>query len=165
MSDYATLLGSDQYDSKIAGSAVGVVLVNALDPSDIVVGAATSFTASQQYEQVPVEEAGNDGVDEFVDGRHAGTFNLSAFYTPQWADKVPTRQQFIDREYVILKTIAPNRTKGGSDIAGAVLDAYVGCKINAVASQHGARGAMMLDISGVFTRQYSPAEWSQLAGA
>lgn len=161
---YADLVGSDAYNSKMAGAAVGIQLINARDPSDVVVGAATSLPVSEQYEQVAVEEAGNDGIDEFVEGRHAGSGSISGFWTPEWGDKVPTRQAFIDREFVILKTIAPNRVRDGEDLSGIVVEALVGVKINSVSIQHGARGAKMLDLGFVFSRRYSGAEWAELSG-
>lgn len=164
MADYADLKASDQYDAKIAGSAVGVVIYNANDPSDIIIGAATSLTAQEGFEQVPVEEAGNDGTDEFVTGRHSGTGSMSAFWTPKWADQVPTRQQFIDREFVIIKTIAPNRRRNGVDLAGAVIEAFIGVKINSVNAQHGARGAMMLDLGFVYSRKFNAKEWAERTG-
>lgn len=164
MAAYADLVSSDAYQSKMAGAAVGVQLINARDPSDVVIGAATSLSSSEQYEQVAVEEAGNDGVDEFVEGRHAGSGSLSGFWTPEWGDNVPRRQDFIDREFVILKTIAPNRVRDGDNLAGIVVEAFVGVKINAVSNQQGARGAVMLDIGFVFSRRYSGAEWAALSG-
>lgn len=159
MGAYTTFMASDEYATKISGSGVLAVIINALDPSDVIIGAVTGVNISEDFEIIPIEEGGNDGVDEIVQGRHTINVTLQAFWTPKWNDTMPTRQTFIGKEYVILEKVAPGRPQEGN-----VLNAVTGCKISRVGQAHGARGAKTFDIAFGAERRYSGSEWAALSG-
>jgi len=159
MGAYTDFMSTDEYASKHSGSGIGVVIINALDPADVIIGAVTGINASEDYENIPIEEAGNDGVDEIVQGRHTINLTLQAFYTPEWNDSMPTRQTFIGKEFVILERIAQGRPS-----AGIVINAYVGCKNSRIGQAHGARGAKTFDLAFTGERRYNGTEYAALSG-
>jgi hypothetical protein len=159
MGAYTDFMAEDAYATKHSGSGVEIVLVNEEDPTDVVIGAATGINVSEDFEVVPVEEAGNDGVDEIVQGRHSGSLTIQAFFTPEWNDGLPTRQTFIGKSYVILERIPEGRPG-----AGNVLNAYTGAKMSRKGGAHGARGAKTLDLAFAFERGYNGEEYADLSG-
>ena len=160
MTTYAEFVASQEYPSKQSGSAIEILLINADDPSDVTIGATTGISMNDDFEKIPVEEAGEDGVDEIVDGRHSGSASIPAFWTAQWNDGLPTRQNFIGKEYLILERFGEDRPN-----AGVVINAYVGAKLSRHGNQQGARGAKTVDLAFTYTRRYNGAEWSALTGS
>lgn len=156
---YADFQTTESFRTKKAGANFDVAIVNANDPADRVLGAAAGLNFNDQFSTNPVEELGNDGVDEFTDGRHRGTGTVSAFWTPEWADRVPTRQNFIGRKYTIF-----NRIAQGREGAGTVVDVFTGSKINSVSSDIAPRGNRMINLGFDYARRYSGEEWAALAG-
>lgn len=156
---YADFKADDAYASKHDGAAVQVVFVNESDPTDTLVGAVTSFNINNTFRLGPVEEAGNDGVDEITVGAHSGNGDFAAFFTPEWNDRLPTRQDFIGRSYTIMRRVGVNR-----DFEGTVLDAVTGAKLERVSHQHPARGNLMVSASFMFERHYNGDEWAKLTG-
>lgn len=156
---YTEFAEQEAYRSKHAGSGLAVVIRNAKDPTDTVVGATTGIQPTDDFEKIPIEEAGESVVEEIVDGRHTGSMSIPAFWTPEWGDKLPTSQNHIGKEYVVLITVAEDR-----EGAGTVVDAYTGCKITRVSPPYGARGARTLDIAFLFKRHYNGQEWANLTG-
>jgi len=155
----ADFIPSDTYRSKITGAATQVTLINEDNPDDVVIGAVSSFNGGDNFEQVAIEEGGNDGVDEHATGRHDGSGNMTAFFTPAWNDALPTRQDFFGKTYILLEQVAPGRSQ-----AGTTLNAYTGVKLSRVGTQHGSRGAKTLDLAYVYQRRYSGSEWATLTG-
>ena len=156
---YGDFQALEQYISKLAGAAVTVKLVNESDPSDAVIGAASNLQWRDNFEQVPIEEAGSEGVDEHATGRHDGSGSLSAFFTPAWSDALPSREDFIGKSFLLMTKMGDER-----EGAGTTLNAFVGLKITGVSSNHGARGAKTLDISFVYQTRYKGKDWADLTG-
>lgn len=154
---YADLQALADYRTKYTGAKVAITLYNAENPSEIIIGATTGLNISEDFEAVPIEEAGNDGVDEHAQGRHTGSCTVPAFYTPEWQDQLPTRQSFKGKSYVVMARVAP-----GWPGEGTVLDVLVGCVLTRMGKQMGARGALTLDLAFNITRRYSGAEWAAL---
>lgn len=157
---YASFVSTDPYASKHSGAGLRVRIVNEDDPADLVIGAVASLSPSDQYEVTRIEEAGEEIVNELVQGRHDGTATIGGFWTPEWGDNVPTPQNFIGRSFVISVEIAPSFPG-----AGTVQDAFVGCKINRVGSDFSARGARSLSVGFDYKRHYNGQEWADLTGA
>ncbi len=156
---YSDLVADPAYRSKYAGAALEVVIANEDSPSELIIGATTGQNLSEDYETIPIEEVGNDGVDEQAQGRHSGTLSIPAFWTPEWNDTLPTRQTFVGKSYFIYVRIAPGRPQ-----AGTVVNAYIGCRLSRIGMSFGARGAQTLDLAFAFTRRYNGAEWALLNG-
>lgn len=156
---YADFVAADAYRSKKSGSHVEVLIVDETDPAVAIIGAATGINWSDEFELIPVEEAGNDGVDEIVQGRHSGSGSINAFWTPEWNDNLQTRQAFIGRKYIIYEQLGVNRP-----FEGIILNAFVGAAISRVGSNHAARGAKMSDMGFSYERRYSGQEYADLHG-
>ena len=156
---YAAYRASDAYTSKVAGASVEILILNADDPSEVIIGRTTGMNSNEDFETLPVEEAGESGVNEIVDGRHTITGNLPAFYSPQWNDRLPTRQNFIAKRYTIMKRIGEDWPH-----AGTVLDVVTGCKLSRLGNQQGARGLITLDMAFTGERRYNGGEWEALTG-
>ena len=152
---YAEYQQTDAYRSKVAGAHVEVLILDALSPSEIIIGKTTGINWNEDFETLPVEESGNDGVDEIVDGRHAITGNVPAFFTAQWNDSLPTRQSFIGKRYTIIERIGEDWPN-----AGTVLNAATGCKLSRQGQQMGARGLKTVDLAFTAERRYNGAEWA-----
>lgn len=157
---YDDLRNSPAYQSKVPGAATEVFIVEADDPTSRLIGASTGINMNEQYETIPVEEGGNDGVDEFMQGRHDAGGTIGAFFTPEWNDRVPTRQDFLGREFIVFERYGPTFPN-----AGEILNVYVGVRINRVTLNSQARGARTFDVGFVFTRRYNGAQWAALAGS
>ena len=160
MTTYAEFAADEEYTSKQSGSAIEVLIINADDPSDVIIGATTGINSTDDFEVIPVEEAGEDGVDEIVQGRHSLQFTIPAFWTPEWGDNLPTRQNFIGKSYVVIERFGEDRPN-----AGVVINAFTGCKLSRVGQQQGARGAKTVDLAFACQRRYNGAEWAALTGA
>ena len=159
---YSDFKDGPTYASKRSGAGVGFLLVNALDASDVIVAAGTSLNDRNDFETIPVEEAGNDGVDEHVQGRHSGSGSLALYFTAQANDKLPTRENFLGKVYTVLRFIA---NIPGSDSPDTVLDAWVGVRISGINTQHGARGNLSIDASFVFTNHYNGEQYAEIASS
>jgi hypothetical protein len=158
MGTYSDFQKEAAYTSKQSGSGLEVVLFDETNPSAIIVGAVTNYNFTDDFEVIPIEEAGNEGVDEIVQGRHSGNGTIQNFFSPNWNDGLLTRQSFIGRGFTIHVRIAPERPG-----AGCVVDAFTGVKISRVGASHGARGARTMDLAFSYERRYNGAEWASLA--
>lgn len=152
---YADFQLTDQYTSRVPGASVEVLIINSRDPADVIIGKVTGANANEDFETLPVEEAGESGVEEIAQGRHTGSMTVPAFYSPKWNDSLPTRQTFLGREYTIIKRIAADFPN-----AGTVLEVYTGCRLNRIGTQQAARGLMTFDLSFLYKRRYNGAEWA-----
>lgn len=159
MPPYSDLVANDAYTSKHSGSGLEVVIAEEEDPSQLIIGATTGVNFNEDLETIPVEEVGNDGVDEHVQGRHSGTLSIPAFWTPEWNDKLPTRQSFIGKRYTVIERIAAGRPG-----AGKVTNVATGCTLSRIGQSFGARGAKTLDLAFSFVRRYNGQEWADLTG-
>lgn len=147
------------YPTKKAGAGVEVLVFDVLDPTNPILGATTGVNYSDRFEQIPIEEAGKSGTDEIVSGAHSGSGSFSAYYTPQTADNMPTRNNFLTKEYQVIERIAIGRPG-----AGTVLAAYMGVKISDVSGQQGARGAKTMSFQFLYTNRMNGLEWAAITG-
>ncbi len=152
---YADFQKLDAYATKRSGSHVGIVLFDESDPNNPLIGAATGINATDDFETLPVEEAGEDGVNEIVQGRHTINITVNAFWSPQRNDKLPTRQNFIGREFTIMEVIAAQRAS-----AGTPLNVYTGGKLSRNGTSHGARGLKTIDLAFQALRRFTGLEWA-----
>lgn len=152
---YQEFVASAAYREKFSGSHIDVVIINEDDARDIVIGAASGLNSGENFEALAVEEVGEAGANEIVQGRHDGSISVPAFWTPAWNDSAPTRQNFIGRRFIILERVASERP--GS---GVVLNAYTGATLRSLNSAVGARGLRTFDLSFVFLTRYSGEEWA-----
>jgi hypothetical protein len=157
---YTDFRASDAYPSKQPGAGQAVTLYDSQDPTRVIVGAVTSFSSRDDLETIPIEEAGNDGVDEIAQGRHSGSGSIACFFSAETNDNLPTRQSFIGRKFTVLVVVAPGRPGEGT-----VLNAYTGLALQGVSTSVGARGAVTMDSSFVYERRYNGTEWAALTGA
>tara|TARA_R110002110_G_scaffold130932_4_gene311398 strand:+ start:526 stop:1008 length:483 start_codon:yes stop_codon:yes gene_type:complete len=156
---YADFMGGDSYPSKHSGASIEVLIIDESDPSRVVIGATTGINWNEDYEAIPVEEAGNEGIDEIVQGRHAISFSVQAFWTPQWGDSLPTRQTFIGQSFTVVERFGPDWPN-----AGTVINAIVGCRLNRIGSSHSARGPKTVDLAFQGKTRYNGTEWASLSG-
>lgn len=159
MPPYSELQAADDYVSKVAGAGVEIIILEEGNPGESLIGATSGIQWTDNFEQLGVEEAGNDGVDEHVTGRHDGSCTIPAFFTPQWNDRLPTRQDFLGKTYTVLEKIAKGRPQEGQ-----VLNALTGVKINRVGGSQGARGLKTMDLGLVYKRRYNGKEYATLTG-
>lgn len=156
---YADFLKEDIYVSKLSGSHVSILLFDSTNPTAPVIGAASGINWSGELEVIVVEEAGEDGANEIVQGRHSLAGTVSAFFTPQRNDVLPTRQTFIGKEYTILEQIAEGRQGAGTPI-----NVIVGARLSRVASSHGARGLKTSEMAFTAKRRYNGKQWAAKSG-
>lgn len=164
MPSYSEFRVSSEYKSKHTGSAIKVVILLESDATRTIIGAVTGLQYNDALEAVGIEEAGNDGIDEIIQGRHSGNLSVSAFWTPEWNDTLPTRQTFLGSAggpYTVLEMGSDDR----ANMADVVVNAFIGCRIDSLGANLGARGPKTMDIRMLCTRRYSGAEWAALTGA
>jgi len=85
--------------------------------------------------------------------------SIQGFWSAERNDKLPTRQSFIGKTYLVLEVIAEDRAG-----AGEVVNAYTGCVMNRLSSAHGARGPKTIDMTFLYERRYNGQEWADLNG-
>ena len=155
---YSDFEATEEYLGAGAGAQYLIVMVNVDNPSESFTG-FSGVSGNDDFEQIPIEEAGNDGVDEFATGRHSGAVNLNGFWRPEYNDGFfPTRQSFVGRTYTLFRKIAPDRPS-----AGTVVDVWTNINVSSYASQQGARGAMTFSMSAPFSRRYNGQQWAAIA--
>jgi len=156
---YAEFQATDDYSTKKSGAQIEVLIINEDDPSDELIGATTGISWNEDYENIPIEELGNDGVDEIAQGRHTIGFTVPAFFTPEWNDSLPTRSTYKGKSYTVVERIGK-----GWPGEGTVLNAIVGNRLNRIGSNSAARGAKTFDLAFTGTDRYNGAEWAALSG-
>jgi hypothetical protein len=156
---YADFEASDAYESKHGGAEIAIVIYPSDDPTIPLIGAATGINATDDFETLRVEEAGEDGANEIVTGRHTIDFTVNSFWTPGRNDRLPTRQSFIGKEYTVMEVIAPGRSGAGTPV-----NVYTGAKLSRNGSSHGARGLKTTDLAFSALTRYNGAEWAALSG-
>jgi len=157
---YAEFQATADYASKHAGAALRILIFNEKDPGAPIIGAATGINGTDDYEAIPIEEAGNDGVDEIIQGRHTVSLTVQGFWTPEWNDRLPTRQDFIGKKWTVMEVIAEDRPG-----AGEIVDVWTGCVMSRNGLAHGARGAKTFDLAFQAITRYNGKEWAALAAA
>lgn len=164
MPTYSEFVATPEYKSKQAGAAIKVLIMLESDPTRTIIGAVSGLQYNDALEAIGIEEAGNDGVDEIIQGRHSGNLSVNAFWTAEWNDELPTRQTFLGSAggpYTVLEMGSDDRP----NMADVVLNAFVGCRIDSMGANVGARGPKTMDIRMLFTRRHSGSEWAALTGA
>lgn len=156
-SEYAQI---DQYVSKQSGSHVAIIMIDSANPTVPLVSASTGINWNGDYEKNVVEEAGEDGPNEITDGRYGGCQgSMTLLFTPERNDRLPTRQDFIDREFTIMEVVGFGRQGEGTP-----LNVITGAKLSQHGSSHGARGLKTVNVSFVGLRRYNGLEWAAKAG-
>ncbi len=156
---YQDFVESQDYDSRVSGAHIAVLVYDETNLAKPVIGGTTGINGGDDFEGIPIEEAGNEGVDEIVQGRHTGQASMQAFWSAMRNDGLPTRQNFIGRKFVILEVIAEGRPG-----AGNVVNAYTGVNITHLGHAHGARGPKTVDMTYMYETRYSGKEWADLNG-
>ena len=157
---YNDFIATPEYPAKVSGAHIGVAIYDeALPAAPPILGGTTGINASDDLEGIPIEEAGNEGVDEIVQGRHTLQGSIQSFWSAERNDALPTRQSFIGKKYLILEIVADERVG-----AGEVVNAYTGCVITRVGNAHGARGPKTVDITFLAERRYNGLEYATLNG-
>lgn len=160
---YSDFAATNAYIDKQAGSAVRIVIYKSSDPSQALIGRLTGINGDDGFEIIPIEESGEDGVNEIAVGRHGGNLTINGFFTPERNDVLPTRQNFLagglGEEFTIMQVTGDNR------IGDALpLNVFVGAKCSRHNVAQGARGVLTFDLAFSFTRRYPGKEWAALAG-
>lgn len=163
MAKYSDYKKTAAYTDKYAGSGVRVVIYKASDPTQAMIGRLTGINFDDQFEVLPVEESGLDGVDEIATGRHTGNLTINGFFTPERNDKLPSRGNFLvagdGEEYTIMQVTGERRTGDGMP-----LNVFVGGKCSRHNGAQGARGLLTFDLAFSYTRRYPGAEWAAETG-
>ena len=140
------------------GAAYVIQLVAEDDPSVSFTG-FSGMSINEAFEAIPVEEAGNDGVDEIAQGRHTVAVSFNGFFRPETNDgQMVTRQSFIGRRFVAFRKVARGT------FADTVIDVVTGVTVDSQGTQQGARGAITFTTSAQATRRYNGAEWAARTG-
>lgn len=160
---YSDYKATQPYIDKHAGSAIRIVIYKASDPSTALIGRLTGLNGDDTFEIIPIEESGEDGVNEIATGRHAGNLTINGFFTPERNDKLPTRQNFLVKgegeEYTIMQVTGDNRL--GDALP---LNVFTGAKCSRNNVAQGARGVLTFDLAFSFLRRYNGQEWADLSG-
>jgi hypothetical protein len=156
---YQDFIDADAYPGRVSGAHVAILIYEEGVTSSPIIGGSSGINEGDDFEGIPIEEAGNDGVDEIVQGRHTGQATVQAFWSASRNDALPTRQTFIGRRWILLEVIAKDRPG-----AGQVVNAYLGCVMTSLRGAHGARGPKTIDMTFMYERRYNGKEWATLNG-
>ena len=167
MPTYTQFSATDQYASSLPGAGVRIIIYKVNDDGLSAVWIGTSLTginASEPIELIPVEEAGNEGVDEIVTGRIGPvTANVEGIWSPKINDLLPWRGSFLGagsgEEYVIQEVIGDGRTGEGLPVL-----IYEGAKIGGVSHAHGARGNKTFSLQFTAKWRYPGQPWAARTG-
>lgn len=156
---YADFQADPAYPSRVSGAHVGVFIYEEGVVGLPIIGGTSGINCRDDFEAIPIEEAGNEGVDEVVQGRHSMSVSIQGFWSAERNDQLPTRQSFIGKRYVILEVMAEDRPG-----AANILNAYTGAVCSGLGQSHGARGAKTIDMTFTCERRYNGSEWAALNG-
>ena len=143
---YADFQASEVYQGKQAGAALHVTIVDSEDPTNVLMGSVSQFQASDDFEALVVEEAGQDYPSEIAQGRVAGSGSCANFYSPEFMDRLPDSTDFVGRTFTVIESRSPVR----EPFEGTVLNSYHGVKINRVSHSFGARGLPTIDLAFIY---------------
>jgi len=144
------------YLGALAGSACIIQLVAEEDASISFTG-FSGMSINEAFEAIPIEEAGNDGVDEIAQGRNTVAVTFNGFFRPKENDEqLITRQNFVGKRFIAF------RKYSRGTFADTVIDAVTGVTVDSQGTQQGARGVITFTTSAQATRRYSGAEWAVL---
>lgn len=165
---YATYQQQEAYAQKQPGAGIRVALYRDDSPTPLI-ASTTGVNARDDFEAIPVEEAGEEGVDEVVVGRHTASGTIQIMWTPERNDLLPSRQSFLGtgngHKYTILELTGDGRV--GTDAAtgeAVVLNAWTGCVISSWDHSVGARGVVSGTLQFLAERRYTGKEWADLNG-
>ena len=160
---YSELQATAAYRDVPTGSGARIVIYRVSDGAPVLIGSTTGLSGADDFEQVAIEESGEDGVNEIATGRHTGSANCSLFFRPELNDKLPTRDTFLGdgrgEEYTILRVVGDKRI--GVNIP---LDVYEGCKITRFGIEQGARGPITAQLSFLYIRRRNGKQWMEDTG-
>ncbi len=157
--DYSEFKTLAAYREKVSGAHIDFVLVNAADATDVLIGAATGVNVSEDREAIPIEEMGDLVVSEVVQGRNSITYSVTAMWTPEWNDKVPSTGT-LGGTYIGYERMADGRPGEGT-----ILNVYLGSVIRSVAQSVAGRGSKTFDLSFVSTKRLTGQQWADLVNA
>ena len=155
---YADFVPLADFRSAHAGASIGIAIFDEDSPGAPLIGNVTGINSTDDFESIPIEEAGNEGVKEIAQGRHTISMTIQAFWTPERNDALPTRLNFIGRKYTIQEFIAPGRPG-----AGEVVNTYLGCVLSRNGQAHGARGAKTIDLAFQAEQRLNGQQWADVA--
>lgn len=135
MGTYSEFVNSDGYKSKESGAAFSLQLIDVQNPSVPILDAMGGINVSEQMNDSAVEEAGQEAVEDYVKERYSCSGNASFFYTAARNDALPTVEDFLGRDYILVQRIAPKRAG-----AGNIVNYFEGVAIGSTQFSHGARG-------------------------
>jgi hypothetical protein len=156
---YSEYKQTNDYKEAKSGSQLEILIIDEANPKFSPLGRCSGLTWNESTEQNPVEEVGNDGVDEIVDGKMTYTFSLTSFLIPKQNDTELTRRNFKGKRFTILQVTSskwPN--------AGVVISALTGCKFSGRGVSQNARGLVGNNVSGMACNRYTGEEWAALTG-
>lgn len=156
---YAEFRASQAYRERVSGSHILVKFQHESDPNRLLVGAATSISFSESREAIPAEEMGQLVPSEIIEGRNDLSLSVSAFWTPEWNDRIPSTNE-LGGSWVIQEIMADER-----EGAGTVLGVYVGCKIRTVSASQSGRGSRTADLGFIAIKRYTGQQWANLTNA
>ena len=163
---YSEYQASDAYVSRQSGSGVRIAIykIGENGASMLWLGKLTGINANEPTEQLPVEEAGNEGVDEIVTGRIGPvTANCEGIWSAEVNDKLPWRGNFLGagtgEEYLIMEQCGDGRT--GVDLP---LTVFEGAKISGRSSAHGARNLKTFSLQFIAKSWIPGLEWADQNG-
>lgn len=161
---YSELAATATYRSGLAGAGVRVMIYRVSDRQTVLVGSTAGISPSDDFEVVSLEEAGSNGVDELVSGRHTGQCNVQGYFRLETNDLLPTRDTNLGEgdgeEYVVMQIMGDKRV--GVRIP---INVYEGCKITRYTpGSHGARGVLNFDLSFLYKRRYNGRQWMNKTG-
>ncbi len=163
---YDQFANTEAYASSHAGAALDILIYEEERPSRPIIGGATGLNVRNEFESILIEEVGNEGPSEIVQGRNTVQLNLQAFWTPQRGDNLPTRINFLGKTHTIYVAIAPERAPVvARPGAGETTDTFTGGKIANRGDAFGARGPRTLDLAFNCMFHYTGLQWFELAGS
>ncbi len=161
---YSELIANATYRRAQTGSGLRVVILRVSDGATVLIGSTSGLSASDDFEQLPVEEAGEEGVNEIATGRTSGSANCQGHYRLSSNDILPSRASFLGangdgEEYVVMKVRGDKRLGTGIPV-----DVFTGAKISRYGTQQGARGLVTFDLAFVYKQRWNGKEWMARSG-
>lgn len=159
MAPYAADVESNArvYDGKRAGSTF-LVQIRDVATKALVADGVTQWSADDAFEVLQVEETGEDGINETVDGRHNGQGSFSGNFTAHRQDLLPSRSDNV-REFTI--TVKPRPDQADAGIPQIVL---VGVHFTSINVQGAARGLVTLTGAFTYQRKYTGVKFAVQSG-
>lgn len=158
--EYSTFAGTPAYSSRLSGAMIDLLFVAEDNPAEKFMIGFSGLSTNEGFEMIPIQELGNNIVEEIVAGQYTVGASVNGFWSPRYGDDfLPTTTNYIGRHYTMLVLGAEK-----SAMPGVVLEAYRGVRLSGVQTSVGVSGVRTFSATALGKDKVSGADFAAMMG-